>query len=891
MKIRIQQNSALHEKGGRFKNEDFVYPILDNAQLDSTVTESIPNIPGLYMICDGVGGDERGEVAAQLAVSQFAKYFDTFPPSGQVTYGYLSAALIRVEEAFSNYLKTYPESRGMGSTLSLLYLDDHGAMMAWIGDSRVYHFRNGEILYKTRDHSLVNDLIEQGEITEAAARYHPRRNVVLRVIKGTEEATDLDVQFIPVAEIEDGDFFFICSDGVLEEVNDKELQTLFSGEFNAEDIRQEIYSLCKGNSNDNFSAYVIQLGDVNKEGVADTAQETIAAASVIEDDDDILVVDEVEEPPMEVELEEEAAIFNPKAEAPIAASGSVLDQLGKLHVTESEDEPVAEIEEPTISDPPQTQTVFDRLNKHAKTEEMNNEEDNREKKQEGPAFIPPPPTHMEEKEERNPVILPAILVSVVFISLIAVIWLFQSNGNFSLFTDSNAWKTSFQQYVADGKADLDAGKYQNAIQLADSAMKLAEAQNSEGEVAEAQNLKSAAEQKIQELRENKLISLQAMAQVEMGEGKKYPGNWRAREYFKEIQLNYGDLLDSLDVMELGKKINACKEGMASYSPAQSFNQLLAKGQELCNEGSKGEAELFFTEAQSFANQIQKDDILLAEVSKCMERPIAQANTDQGPEAESAEGTNPETLADANTTDDTAEGTTASRGIQPADANARVAKPTADNSTTTADNATPTTDNAAADNATPIADNTASQRTADDNNSVTEESPAIASIGDPNADKASSGSFLGETAVPVGATQMRGASNARMSGSGLSIEAQQKSLENGKKLFHKSQKSNSAFEANRAIEYIEQAGPAADGEAFYMLAVLYNQPGAAQDKEQAITYAELSKKNEYTGGYYLYGVYLLNTKNSVDSSNAVKAIQIAAQRGYQPAVDKLKELGS
>lgn len=874
MKIRIQQNSALHEKGGRFKNEDFVYPILDNAQLDSTLTESIPNIPGLYMICDGVGGDQKGEVAAQLAVSQFARYFDTFPPSGQVTYGYLSAALIRVEEAFSNYLKNYPDSRGMGSTLALLYLDDHGAMIAWIGDSRVYHFRNGEILYKTRDHSLVNDLIEQGEITEAAARYHPRRNVVLRVIKGTEEATDLDVKFIPVEDIEAGDFFFLCSDGVLEEVNDKELQTLFSGEFNAEDIQQEIYALCKGNSNDNFSAYVVQLGDVSHEVVTDPVQETIAAASVIEDDDDILVVDDVEEPPMD-ELEEEAEIFNQKEEEQEEPSHSVLDQLGKLHVKETEEEPVAEEKEEATNTQPPTQTVFDRLHKTAREEKKSKvEEDHEHENKEEPISTPPPPPPpIAEKEEKDSnILLPAVLVSIVVISLIAIIWLFQSSGSFNFFSDSNAWKNSFQQYVTDGQADLDAGKYQSAIALADSAMKLATAENADGEIAEAQKLKTAAESKIQEMREERLASLQAMAQVEMEQNGKYPGYWRAREYFKEIQLNYGDLLDSLGVMELGKKINACKEALAGYTPAQSFNQLLAKGQELCNEGATAEAELFFTEAQSFANQIQKDDVLLAAVSQCMERPVAQDNTQT--EAGVPEG-EAEILADANAEDNPTNNTEAevsSRGLQPASnsTNARVAQSSTNN-------------NATNNNVTPNADNTAAARmTADATTSSTPESgQAVA---------ASTGSFLAPTGVPVSATQMRGGSNARMAGEpALSLEAQQKALANGKTLFHKSQKSKSTYEANRAIEYLEQAGPAADGEAFYMLAVLYHQSGEDFD-DIALEYAELSKKNEYSGGYYLYGVYLLGRKNSVDSANAIASIRIAAKRGYQPAIDKLKELG-
>jgi TPR repeat protein len=255
----------------------------------------------------------------------------------------------------------------------------------------------------------------------------------------------------------------------------------------------------------------------------------------------------------------------------------------------------------------------------------------------------------------------------------------------------------------------------------------------------------------------------------------------------------------------------------------------------------------------------------------MERPIAQ--NEASPE-------NQEPIAEANTEDSPE---TTSRGLQPADAssdaNTRKAAP-ADNNTVA--------DNSTVDNNTTASTETdpqTAQRTAD----------PVTSIGDAGTSKASSGSFLGETGVPVSATQTRGGASARIAGGTVGIastlEAQQKALEDGKSLFRKSSKSKSAYEAKRAAEYLAQAGPAADGEAFYMLAVLHHQGlGLEQDVEKALEYAELSKKNEYTGGYFLYGVYLLERKNSIDSTNAINAIKIAAQRGHEGAKAKLQELG-
>ena len=426
MKVSIQQSTALHEKGGRFKNEDFIYPILDGAQIDQEIAGVIPNIPGLYIVCDGIGGDRKGDIASQLTVAQFAKYFATFPPNGQVTYGYLSAALLRVEEAFSNYIQAHPESRGMGTTLSLLYIDDYGATIAWIGDSRIYHYRDGAQLYKTRDHSVVNELLSQGEITAEEAENHPQRNTILRTIKGTEEPTDLDIHFIPIEELEDKDFFFLCTDGILEEVKDTELTTLFGSGLSAEGIRQEIFSLCKGNSSDNFSCYLVGLGQVDRAGVT-------PIFDLDDEEDDIILVDDVAEPPMEkISLEEET----PEPAAPAAAAAPA--------------EKPATILDSFVDKKPEVEPAVKAgsiLDQYAKVRQQHTPAEEPPKEKEAPKAAAAPPPVREESSSNN--LMPIVMIAILLFAVVAIVWLLNKPG----ITKYDNYITFSQQSLKDAQWD------------------------------------------------------------------------------------------------------------------------------------------------------------------------------------------------------------------------------------------------------------------------------------------------------------------------------------------------------------------------------------------------------------------------------------------------------
>lgn len=252
MAIRIHQPVFLHQVGRRKNNEDSILPI-DN---EATANHK------LFMVCDGVGGANKGEVASRMVCDLMQQYFNKEIPT-IVDAPFLQNALKYIENEMDKYVTQHPECAGMATTLTLLYLDDFNntATIAWCGDSRVYQVRNGNIIFKTDDHSLVNELLKRGEITAEDARIHPQRNVILRAISGTAYPAELDV--VNTLTIKNNDYFLLCSDGILESLDDRIISPLLSDEKTTLPEKQAIINeICLKGSNDNFSMYLLQIAEI-----------------------------------------------------------------------------------------------------------------------------------------------------------------------------------------------------------------------------------------------------------------------------------------------------------------------------------------------------------------------------------------------------------------------------------------------------------------------------------------------------------------------------------------------------------------------------------------------------------------------------------------------------
>jgi PPM family protein phosphatase len=236
----------LHEVGGKKNQEDFIWPAPGDAVLHDRV----------FVVCDGVGGSANGEVASRLIASATGEALSVLPET-ELLPGRINRILQEAQTAMAAHATTTGISKDMATTICLLVFSGHRALIAWCGDSRVYHVRKGEILFKTADHSLVNTLVKNGEITEDEALTHPQRHIILKAINGDETPAEAESHWIE--SIAPGDYFLLCTDGLLENITEADIKTLLNGErTRAKDIISIIQERCFGKTKDNYSLYLLQ---------------------------------------------------------------------------------------------------------------------------------------------------------------------------------------------------------------------------------------------------------------------------------------------------------------------------------------------------------------------------------------------------------------------------------------------------------------------------------------------------------------------------------------------------------------------------------------------------------------------------------------------------------
>jgi protein phosphatase len=256
MQIQTALPLAFSHVGQRVTNQDTLYPAVGTASEQS----------GLFIVCDGMGGLDKGEIASRLlceAVFRYASAMD-YPIFDHV---HLKTALDQAYSSYYDYLRAHPLVSRMGSTLAFLQIHERGVTVAHIGDSRVYQIRNREIIFRTQDHKQVADMVTNGIITAEQARTHPWRNRLSRAV--TVSSTDKEGQTSPpcpdismLQDVQPGDYFFMCTDGVLETVDDQLLINLLAGNEPDQVKIQVILDRCDNQTKDNYSGYLIGIQHV-----------------------------------------------------------------------------------------------------------------------------------------------------------------------------------------------------------------------------------------------------------------------------------------------------------------------------------------------------------------------------------------------------------------------------------------------------------------------------------------------------------------------------------------------------------------------------------------------------------------------------------------------------
>ena len=264
---------SVYELGQRANQEDSLFP----AHKEATRQDR------LFIVCDGMGGHSAGEVASSLVCEAMSKSVLEACPEAEGTFSDadFKDALSDAYDALDK--NDNGDVKKMGTTMTFLKFHQDGATIAHIGDSRVYHVRPGadmestRILFQTSDHSLVNDLVKIGEMTPEEAKVSSQKNVITRAMQpNLERRPSADIRH--VSDIKPGDYFFMCTDGILEHMEDENVQYIFSDATGDLQKKAELIVSATAENRDNHTAYLIQV-----EEVIDTPEVQCSAASVDED--------------------------------------------------------------------------------------------------------------------------------------------------------------------------------------------------------------------------------------------------------------------------------------------------------------------------------------------------------------------------------------------------------------------------------------------------------------------------------------------------------------------------------------------------------------------------------------------------------------------------------
>ena len=223
----------------------------------------------LFLVADGMGGHSSGEVASKIVIDTIKEFFTRTSRDPEATWPYKmykdkkyeeNRLIVSIEEGnkrvyeHSKKVSKDPK-RGMGTTITAVLFVEGGAYVAWVGDSRIYRIRNNKMEQISEDHSLLNEMIRKNDMTEEEIENFPHKNVILRAI-GLKPRVEVDVKYL---ELEDGDIFLLCSDGLSGEVSDEEMEKIVVEASSLDEATQKLIQAAnKHGGKDNITVALAQ---------------------------------------------------------------------------------------------------------------------------------------------------------------------------------------------------------------------------------------------------------------------------------------------------------------------------------------------------------------------------------------------------------------------------------------------------------------------------------------------------------------------------------------------------------------------------------------------------------------------------------------------------------
>jgi len=206
----------------------------------------------IFIVCDGMGGHEAGQIASELATKTFIDVYRNHP--GQEAEVACRSAIVAANRYVSDVSRAIPSRRGMGTTLSALLLVQDRAIVGQVGDSRVYRLRDGELTQITTDHTWVEDMVRLGTPREEAEA-HQNRHMITRAI-GADGDANPDIFTL---DLRLDDQFMICSDGVTNHVSDPQIQRILAESGPSEAAWRLVDSALTGGGSDNATVIVVRV--------------------------------------------------------------------------------------------------------------------------------------------------------------------------------------------------------------------------------------------------------------------------------------------------------------------------------------------------------------------------------------------------------------------------------------------------------------------------------------------------------------------------------------------------------------------------------------------------------------------------------------------------------
>jgi len=288
MHIHLAPPLSYHQQGKRPYQEDARYPDTDRPGTDR---------PAFFIVCDGVGGQDKGEVASRTVCDTFG-YLLEGDPNPRPDDPMSSIRLILLPEKPQHFKilfgHVYDQFRRvarlqcptMATTLTFLSFHEGGYIAAHCGDSRIYHIRPGHgIVYQSEDHSLVQELVRNGVITPAEAVNHPQGNIITRCIMLPQGDADPDaepnVTLHLSSDVQAGDYFLLCTDGVVHEASEAFILSLLADTGLTDEQKLSQLARQTAGSSDNNTAYLVHVDGV--EDPAPLSTTTVDTATVCGD--------------------------------------------------------------------------------------------------------------------------------------------------------------------------------------------------------------------------------------------------------------------------------------------------------------------------------------------------------------------------------------------------------------------------------------------------------------------------------------------------------------------------------------------------------------------------------------------------------------------------------